>query len=296
LPDNDKSRQKVLSEYIASVFINNKTLKLEKVLMLFGTGANGKGVVYEVSTALLGSENISNYSLTQLTDVNGYFRAMIINKLLNYSSENGAKIDPNFFKQLASGEDIPARLPYAEPFMATDYAKLVFNCNKLPKEGVEQTDAFFRRFLIIPFDVTIPEDKQDKELHLRIISNELPGIFNWVLEGLTRLLAQKDFTSCERSKQSVNEYREQSDSVASFIQEEDYVKAKHANKPLKLLYEEYAKSCKETGNRAVSLNEFSRRLGVKGMGYEIEKKQSYRVVYIRKSGDPDEGGWKPVEV
>ena len=32
----------------------------------------------------------------------------------------------------------------------TDYGKLMFNCNELPKE-VEQTNAFFRRFIIIPF-------------------------------------------------------------------------------------------------------------------------------------------------
>jgi putative DNA primase/helicase len=97
LPDSDKSRQKVLAEYFASVFINNKTLKLEKVLMLLGTGSNGKGVVFEVMTALFGSENVSNYSLQSLTDETGYYRAMIVDMLLNYSSENGAKINSEMF-------------------------------------------------------------------------------------------------------------------------------------------------------------------------------------------------------
>jgi putative DNA primase/helicase len=74
----------------------------------------------------------------------------------------------------------------------TDYAKLIFNCNELPKD-VEQTEAYFRRFLIIPFNVTIPEHEQDKELAKKIIDNELSGVFNWVLSGLKRLLMQQRF-------------------------------------------------------------------------------------------------------
>jgi hypothetical protein len=50
-------------------------------------------------------------------------------------------------------------LPYGAPFTLKQCAKLIFNCNELPKE-VEQTNAYFRRFLIIPFDITIPSEKQ----------------------------------------------------------------------------------------------------------------------------------------
>ncbi|OGV31935.1 MAG: hypothetical protein A3E88_07330 [Legionellales bacterium RIFCSPHIGHO2_12_FULL_35_11] len=44
--------------------------------------------------------------------------------------------------------------------------------------------AYFRRFLIIPFQVTIPEAEQDKQLAQKIIKSELSGVFNWVLQGL----------------------------------------------------------------------------------------------------------------
>ena len=74
-----------------------------------------------------------------------------------------------------------------------EYGKLMFNCNELPKE-VENTNAFFRRFLIIPFDSVIPESEQDPELAAKIIRDELSGVFNWMLEGLGRLLQQRTFT------------------------------------------------------------------------------------------------------
>src|SRR5690606_16817975 len=110
----------------------------------------------------------------------GYARAMLANKLLNYATEINGKLETSTFKQLVSGEPVEARLPYGEPFTLTNYAKLIFNCNELPKD-VEQTHAYFRRFLIVPFEVTIPGTEQDKELSKKIIESELSGVFNWVL-------------------------------------------------------------------------------------------------------------------
>ena len=72
-----------------------------------------------------------------------------------------------------------------------NYAKLIFNCDSLPSE-VEQTLGFYRRWLIIYFDQIIPEKEQDKQLAKKIIESELSGVFNWVLEGLERLLEQKN--------------------------------------------------------------------------------------------------------
>lgn len=65
LPDPDK--QRVLAEYCGYIFIKPSVLKLEKMLILYGTGANGKSVFFEIINALLGVENVSNYSLQSLT-------------------------------------------------------------------------------------------------------------------------------------------------------------------------------------------------------------------------------------
>ncbi len=102
-----------------------------------------------------------------------------------------------------------------------EYGKLMFNCNELPKE-VEQTNAFFRRFLIIPFNQTIPESEQDPELAKKIIASELSGVFNWLLDGLRRLLSQKKFTQSEIVRNQIEAYRRESDSVAMFMEEEGY--------------------------------------------------------------------------
>jgi len=125
-----------LAEFVGYVFAPN--LKLEKSLFLYGSGANGKSVFFDIISALLGTQNVSNYSIDTLCEPNGYYRAMIANKLLNYSSEIGKRFEVDKFKQLSSGEPVEARLPYGEPFQIRNYARMVFNANQLPKD-IEQT-------------------------------------------------------------------------------------------------------------------------------------------------------------
>lgn len=126
----DLDRQKILAEYLGYLFIKTSTLKLEKTLLLYGSGANGKSVFFEVVDALLGGkDNVSHYSLQNLTNESGYSRAKLANKLVNYASEINGKLEASIFKQLVSGEPVEARLPYRDPFTLTNYAKLIFNCN-----------------------------------------------------------------------------------------------------------------------------------------------------------------------
>jgi putative DNA primase/helicase len=257
LPDGDK--QRIFAEYCGYIFIKPSVLKLEKMLILYGTGANGKSVFFEIINALLGSENISNYSLQSLTNDNGYFRAKIGNKLVNYASEINGKLETDIFKQMASGEPIEARLPYGEPFILNEYAKLIFNCNELPKD-VEHTNAYFRRFMIIGFDVTIAEDKQDKQLPQKIINNELSGVFNWILQGLDRLLEQKRFSKCEAVENARRDYEKQSDSVQLFIIEYDYKTSSTYFTLISELFPKYKSFCIEDGYRPVGKSNFIKRL------------------------------------
>jgi putative DNA primase/helicase len=260
-----------LAEYLGFVFIKHgsKALKEEKALILYGTGANGKSVFYEVVNALLGTENVSSYSLQELTDNLGYYRAMIANKLVNYASEINGRLETDKFKKMVSGEVIGARLPYGKPMELTNYAKFIFNVNELPKD-IEHTNAYFRRFLIIPFDVTIPEHEQDKQFHTKIIEKELSGVFNWVLEGLHRLLEQKRFSYCEAAEQAVEQYRIESDSVQMFLSEHEYKVSSTNEMRLNDMFKEYQNYCIESGFKACSVRTLADRL--RNSGYQTDRK------------------------
>ncbi|MDM7912290.1 MAG: phage/plasmid primase, P4 family [Methanotrichaceae archaeon] len=272
----DESAQRVLAEFLGYVFVKNSTLKLEKALLLLGTGANGKSVMFEIVMALFGEANTASYSVNSLTDNNGYYRAEIANKLLNYASEINGNLEASRFKALVSGEPIEARRPYGQAFILTDYARLIFNTNELPRD-VEHSLAYFRRFLIIPFRVTIPEAQQDKELAKKIIREELPGVFNWVLAGLQRVLQQRSFSPCDLADRELADFRKQSDSVANFMDESGLKPHLEQVKPLKSLYSDYRAYCLDAGYKPVSRRVFSKRL--EALDFQMDRRSIGFVVY-----------------
>ena len=281
----DKELQLILAEFIGYVFVKTSRLKLEKALLLYGTGANGKSVFFDIIYALLGGVNVAAFSLNSLTSESGYYRAMLANKLVNYGSELNGVREMAFFKQLASGEKIEARLPYGEPFLIEDYAKLIFNCNELPKE-IEFTKAYFRRFLIIPFTQAIPAEEQDPQLADKIISGELSGVFNWMLEGLDRIIQNKRFTFSRESSSVLINYQEQSDNVRLFLEDQNYKKHASICVALKHIYGEYREFCMESGYKPLNSLNFSKRL--EGAEILVERKNIGKVVYIEKLDRTDE--------
>lgn len=281
LPDIE--RQKVIAEFLGYVFTPMGTLKLEKTLLCYGSGANGKSVLFEIVNAMLGAENVSSFSLQNLTNESGYQRAKLANKLVNYASEINGNLETAMFKQLVSGEPVEARLPYGQPFTLLQYARLIFNCNELPKD-VEHSEAYFRRFVIIPFDVTIPENERDPELSKKITENELSGAFNWVLEGLQRLLQQKKFTNCEAIRMQLEAYKLQSDSVRLFLEDAGYKSSSIGFKLIKELYQDYRAFCIEDGCKPVNKTNFIKRLN--GSGIFVERRNIGNVALVERERDP----------
>lgn len=269
--------QNLIAEFFGYVF--TKGLKMEKALLLYGSGANGKSVLFDVMNALLGKESISNFSLSNLLEEHN--RALIAHKLLNYGSEINATKTRDEFKNLVSTEPIQARLKYGQSFQMENYAKLCFNCNELPKD-FDHSNAYFRRLMIIPFRVTIPEAEQDKTLARKIISTELAGVFNWIIEGLRRLLKTEKFTDSRIVKEMIESYKRESDSVACFIGESLYKPSSENYILLKHLYAEYRTFCLEDGASALKKSNFKRRL--ESNGFYITQMNDGNRVYLETGG------------
>jgi putative DNA primase/helicase len=252
----------LLAEYLGYCFLKNKELKLEKVLMLYGAGHNGKSVLFDIIKELFGKENFSSFSpQTLMSQSEGAkFRAKIENKLINFASECGNSINADMFKKMASGEPLDARPMYGQPYEIEEYAKLIFNANELPI-APEMTYAYFRRFIIIPFNVQISEAERDVNLAKKIISSELPGVFNWILSGLRSLLNNKSFTKSEECEKFLTNYQKQSDSVLLFIEENSLLpNLEGETYCLKGLYTAYRAFCSDNGYRPISNKKLAERL------------------------------------
>ncbi len=251
----DVQSRTILAEFLGWLFIRN--LKLEKVLVLYGDGHNGKSVFFDVVNALLGEQSVSNYGLAALMKPEQ--RPGLARTLLNFGSEIDSKCDPDLFKKLASGEPIEARKLYKDVFIMRDYARLAFNANTLPRE-TEHTHGFFRRFLIVPFREVISEDEKDPDLAQKIIESELSGVFNWVMKGLKRIRSQRSFSPCHAAENALAEYKRESDSTALFLEEGGWKPDPEETTAKSELYVFYRQFCQDAGYRALNRNNFGKRL------------------------------------
>ena len=282
----NKDMQRVLSEYCA--YTMTKNLKLEKALILLGAGANGKSTFGEIFKALLGGEkNVCYNSLKDLCEPKGYYRTGLSNYLLNFCSEFSTNYDAQVLKQLISTEEITARSVFKESVTISNYCKFIFNANIIGKKDLEQSYGFRRRLLILPFKVTIPESERDPDLARKIIKTELSGIFNWVLEGLQRILKNKRFSITPQIEAVADEFERDSDFAALFIQKCRYVKDKTSRINFRDLYKRYYDYCNdELKMKPVSKPEFKRRLR-DNMNFCIDEHSTNNYSYVYCSQIPE---------
>lgn len=184
--------------------------KIELCLLLVGTGANGKSVVFDVACQLFGSDRISKMDYADLTadgDEGMRGRFPIRNAIFNWSSDSDPKKfgrkNTGMFKRLVSGEPVPMRELGKNVLEANAIPYLIFNLNELPFPD-DASLGFIRRLQYVSFDVTIPKDRQDPELASKIIKYELSGVFNWVMRGAQELKKRRyRFPAAEGSKKQL---------------------------------------------------------------------------------------------
>lgn len=190
----DRRLQDVLQMFLGATFVDRKKVKIEKIVILLGvTGANGKSVVQGVVKGVLGEEYVSEQSLGKLCSVgrDGELAASAIEgKRLNYCTE----MDRTDFhrhtariKALVSGERVVASRKFVDPYYVKEIPLLMANANQMPAFNAKDR-ALLRRLYVIPFDVTIPENRQNRSLG-RELEAEYPAILNWILEGRKKFIA-----------------------------------------------------------------------------------------------------------
>ncbi|HKG88278.1 MAG TPA: phage/plasmid primase, P4 family, partial [Nitrososphaeraceae archaeon] len=161
----------------------------EIITTLFGYGANGKGVFTSILTSLHGIRNTSNVPLhAMLKDV--FVLSDLENKNINIDSElSGATIyDTAILKKLTGRQPVRIQRKNQRAYDAILYAKLFFSANKIPV-STDDTDAYYRRNVIISFPNRFEGNQEDPNLTAKLTTEEeLSSIFNVLMIALRRLL------------------------------------------------------------------------------------------------------------
>ena len=146
-----------------------------------------------------------------------------------------------------------------KPLLST--ARMIFSCNCIPKNYGDKSEGFYRRLIIITFNRTVPEQDRNPYL-LDELRAEADGIFMFALEGLKRLKgADYKFSMAQTNIDALQRYREESDSVLSFVKDCCELKPDKAIGSTEL-YHIYRAYCEESGMKAYSQKTFVQQLTV----------------------------------
>ena len=191
------------------------------MFILHGSGKNGKSKTLSVISSIMGdyARNIAPESLTAKrgdSPRSDIARLTGCRLVTSSEGEEGSKLGESWIKQLTGGDPVTVRYLYQPEFEDRPGYKIWLATNHKP--SIRGTDeAIWRRIWLLPFEVTIPEDKRDQKIGERFLE-EAPGIFNWMIEGLRSYHENGDrLNKPAKVVNATSDYRMESDTIKEFL-------------------------------------------------------------------------------
>ena len=229
----NKEAQATLQEFPGYALLPHNIY--QKCLLLKGGGANGKSVYTDVISAAfggIGEDGRGYVSHVEPGKFREQFRLMpFMYSFLNVSSdtETDLKGAEGVFKRIVAGEILEDSYKFRDNVQFATRTKLMMCCNNFPVTG-DTSEGFMRRFLVVEFprhyvDNPRPrtnERKIDYTLKAKLL-NEIQGIFNWIIQGMQRLIKQGGFTKSLREEKLLREFRTVNNHVFAFVEENMHI-------------------------------------------------------------------------
>lgn len=239
-----------------------------KVIVLIGSGRNGKSTLLSLLKKFLGRDNIRSLSMQQL-EHNQFAKIHLFGKHANINPDIGnKKIECNgVIKQLTGSDEVDCDVKFKGNAKFENFAKLIFGTNDLPTSD-DTSDAWNSRWIFLKFPHKFMEGKICPRCRCEhnvipeldtILEKELPGLLNEVLKAYKRLKENNwNFTQSEETRLMEDEYHTISDPVAGFIKD-CIVEEERASVPKKEIHDAYRNFCQDIGEQPLAGNQFSVR-------------------------------------
>ena len=208
------NRVKVVQELFGYSLLTDN--RFQTFAIFTGNGRNGKGTLFDVWGEMIGPENTASVPLEAMCKEFG--TEPLVGKMLNLAGDMN-DVDAAVEGTLKSwtGEDrVTVPRKYKQALQVEPVVKFIYGCNKLPWFK-DKSDGVWRRLIVVPFNYS-PKAAKDIDAQLRRkLKKELPGVLNWALRGLARLLEQGQFTECAVCSKAKAEHRDACALVKEFI-------------------------------------------------------------------------------
>lgn len=230
------------------------------LLMLWGTGANGKSTFLEVLRRVLGRYAVnlpfSVFELRSRSTIPNDIATLVGRRFATANETNeSAELNEARIKSLTGSDPITARNLYGEFFTFTPTAKFFLAVNHLPRVS-DDSPGMWRRIRVIPFRQNFA-GSPEKNL-TDILMEEAEGILRWAVKG-----AKKWYESGLGLPRTVEEsserYKQESDVVGEFLDQRCAV-GSGLSAAAADLWQEYRDWCEANGDRPLSRTVFTQRL------------------------------------
>lgn len=234
-------------------------LNEHKFLLCVGEGSNGKTVFFDLVEAMMGTENCSHVSLSQLH--RPFAPYATLGKAANLTTESNKLIEDegeNILKTLVSGDRTDFERKFKDPIPVKPTAKFMIATNAKPRFN-DKTQGIWRRILLIPFNRVIAEQNQIKD-YAKQLMKERPGILNWALKGLRTLNENGGFMIPSNQKELLEEYRRDADPARAFLLENYSYSPNGEGTPCAEVFAEYCQYCDMNKCRPMNNRTFGRQV------------------------------------
>lgn len=250
----------VLQEFVGYCLLPQTFM--QKALLLWGQGGNGKGTFTAGVHAIIGAGNVSSLGLERFGDK--FVLSSMMGKLVNISNEfsNSQGLEEGLLKSLISGDPVSTDRKFLDEMSFTPTTRFIVSTNVLPKFK-DQSDGTFRRWLAIPFNNRF-DNTDSREFGLDqwqtwIENGEAPGMLLWALQGLGRLRKMRRFSVSDEIDRMENDFRNEANSARLFMLE-TLVPDEAGAIPKNELYNKYRAWCQENGHYPKSKHSFGKNL------------------------------------
>lgn len=251
----------------------------EHVMPIFtGTGANGKGTLRDALTAAFGDYCIEvdpALLMESKHERHGAFKMRLRGARLAFCSETekGRKFAEATMKRLVGGDPIEANYMHKNPITFDPSHTLVMLTNHLPAVSGDDP-AVWRRILVVPFDVVIPEEERDGELPERL-KQAAPAVLAWCYAGWIDY-QQQGLNPPDAVRVRTEQYREESDLLARFLKERT-LETPHGYVRSSQLYAAWSDWCQKSGTKEEIGSTVTFAASMQARGYEKTDRKIGRV-------------------
>lgn len=257
--EHDPAAIDLLQEW-AGYLISGRT-DLQKALLLLGPPRGGKGTISRTIKALIGTDNTASPGLRDFASDFG-LEQMLGKPLAVVEDARGedkpARAEVERILNITGEDQVSINRKNKKYWVGTLNTRLMFVSNETPKL-IDASGAIVSRFMSVNL-VKSFASKPDTTLGPRIME-ELPGIFNWALEGARRLDERGEFTVPRTMEDVANEMRDLAAPVRSFIYDRYEVTGDEDDRHLlREVHAEYKQWCREEGRQPTSQTELQRRI------------------------------------